>query len=290
MHDAHAWIASGQHFTTADGHRIFHRRQGRGPTVLLLHGFPTWSHDWAPIVPRLVDDFDVIALDFLGYGASDKPRDGGFTVEASASLVTELCAHLGVSSLHLVAHDVGALVAQALLDRPERGFAIESLHLLNASVFAAAYRPTRLQRLLLRPWVGPCLARLIGPSQVRRGLDRVRGPDHALGDAEFDALWHGIALQDGHRLAHRHVQYIDERTANAQRWERALCEFKGPIQLLWGLADPVSGAAALALAREHLPHAQVTAFEDVGHFPASEAPTRVAEALHAALSDVAVSA
>jgi pimeloyl-ACP methyl ester carboxylesterase len=68
------WIAENDTLVTRRGHRIAFRRRGVGPTVLMLHGFPTWSYDYAEVASDLARDHDVITLDFLGYGASDKPN------------------------------------------------------------------------------------------------------------------------------------------------------------------------------------------------------------------------
>lgn len=62
------------------GHRIAFRRRGQGPVVLVLHGFPTWSYDYAEVANDLARDHDVITLDFLGYGASDKPNPYEYSV------------------------------------------------------------------------------------------------------------------------------------------------------------------------------------------------------------------
>jgi pimeloyl-ACP methyl ester carboxylesterase len=75
------------------------------PTVLLLHGFPTWSYDYAEVASDLARDHDVITLDFLGYGASDKPNPYQYSVAESADIVEDLAAHLGVKSTRLLIHD-----------------------------------------------------------------------------------------------------------------------------------------------------------------------------------------
>jgi pimeloyl-ACP methyl ester carboxylesterase len=61
----------------------------------MLHGFPTWSYDYAAVAHDLERDHDVVTLDFLGYGASDKPKPYDYSVAESADIVEELVAHLG---------------------------------------------------------------------------------------------------------------------------------------------------------------------------------------------------
>ena len=89
--------------------------------------------------------------------------------------------------------------------------------MLNCGIVFTAYRPTRLQKLLILPVIGKLLARRITANRFRSALDAVRGS--RLTDAEFDNLWHGVARHDGHKLAHLHIRYNAERVAHHRRWE-----------------------------------------------------------------------
>jgi len=279
---AQEWIDQCETLISRSGHRIAFRRRGQGPTVLMLHGFPTWSYDYAEVADDLASDHDVITLDFLGYGASDKPRPYEYSVAESADVVEDLVAHLHLDSVRLVIHDYGGIVGQELIDRAHAGrlgFTIDSLVVLNSGIVYSAYRPTRLQKLLILPVIGRLLAGRITPGRFRSALDAVRGS--RLTDAEFDELWHGVSRQDGHKLAHLLIRYNAERAAHHRRWEKALADWDGPLRLVWGLDDPVSGRHVLERAITVLPHAEVTELHGVGHFPQSEAPQAVAAAVRA---------
>ncbi|MEE6175316.1 alpha/beta fold hydrolase [Mycobacterium sp. 050134] len=248
--------------------------------MLLLHGFPTWSYDYAALAGDLARDHDVITLDFLGYGASDKPNPYDYSVAESADTVEDLAAHLGMHAATLVVHDYGGIVGQELADRANRGrlsFTIDRLVVLNCGIVYSAYRPTRLQRLLIMPVVGRLLAARVDAARVRSGLDAVRGS--RLTDTEFDDLWLGMSRDGGHKLAHLLIRYNAERATHHRRWEAALAEWNGPLQLVWGLDDPVSGRHVLDRATEVLPRASVTELPGVGHYPQSEAATAVAAAI-----------
>jgi pimeloyl-ACP methyl ester carboxylesterase len=277
---AREWIDQCETLISRRGHRIAYRRRGQGPTVLMLHGFPTWSYDYADVANDLATDHDVITLDFLGYGASDKPNPYEYSVAESADVVEDLVAQLHLDSVCLVIHDYGGIVGQELIDRAQAGrlgFTIDSLLVLNSGIVYSAYRPTRLQKLLILPVVGRLLAGRITPGRFRSALDGVRGS--RLTDTEFDDLWYGVARQGGHQLAHLHIRYNAERAAHHHRWEKALMDWDGPLHLVWGLDDPVSGHHVLERAIAILPHAEVTELHGVGHFPQSEAPQAVAAAV-----------
>lgn len=278
---AREWVAGGVRFTNSAGHRIFYRRAGSGPTLVLLHGFPTWSFDYAEVATDLAADHDVIAVDFLGFGASDKPRRHRYTVAGSADLVEELLGHLGIDQATLVVHDYGAIVGQELLDRRRASrltFDAAGVHLLNCGIVYSAYRPTRAQKILANPVLGPVVSRGLDKAKWSGLLNSVRG-DRKLTDAEFDQVWYGIALEDGHKLAHRHIRYNAERDVHHRRWQSALEIYDGPLHLIWGLDDPVSGEAVLREAMAVLPAAIVTELPGVGHFPQVEVPAEVSRAI-----------
>lgn len=274
------WISENDILISRRGHRIAYRQRGAGPTILLLHGFPTWSYDYVEVAKDLARDHDVLTLDFLGYGASDKPDPYNYSVAESADTVEDLVTHVGADSLHLVVHDYGGIVGQELVDRANRGrlpFAIESLTVLNSGIVYSAYRPTRLQKLLITPVVGKLVARAVTAGRVRSGLDAVRGS--TLTDDEFGELWNGISRHNGHKLSHLLIKYNAERAIHHQRWETALASWKGPLRLVWGLDDPVSGHHVLERAVEILPHAKVTELPGVGHYPQAESPQAVIAAV-----------
>jgi pimeloyl-ACP methyl ester carboxylesterase len=274
------WIAENDTLVSRRGHRIAFRRRGEGPTVLLLHGFPTWSYDYAEVASDLARDHDVITFDFLGYGASDKPNPYEYSVAESADIVEDLAAHLGVKSARLVIHDYGGIVGQELVDRANRGqlgFAIDSIVMLNCGIVYSAYRPTRQQKLLIKPVVGKLLASRVSAARVRSLLDAVRGS--RLTDTEFDDLWLGMSRQNGQKLWHLLIKYNAERQVHHRRWEAALASWDGPLHLVWGLEDPVSGRHVLQQAVKVLPQATVTELAGVGHYPQSEAPQAVAAAV-----------
>jgi pimeloyl-ACP methyl ester carboxylesterase len=280
---AQEWIDQNENLTSRRGHRISFRRDGEGPTLLLLHGFPTWSYDYADIADDLARDHDVVTVDFLGYGASDKPNPYQYSVAESADTVEDLVGHLQLDSVLVVAHDYGGIVAQELIDRTLAGalpFTVSGLVMLNSGIVYSAYRPTRLQKLLRVPLVGKLIAGRVTEGRFRSALDGVRAVKST--DAEFENLWHGVSLRDGHKLAHLLIGYNAERAVHHRRWENALASWAGPLRLVWGLDDPVSGRHVLEQAKLALPRATVTELHGVGHYPQSEAPQAVLAAVRSA--------
>ncbi len=152
------WHTQGEYLSLL-GHQIFCVDQGQqnGPTIVLLHGFPTSSWDWQPIWGALATDFRVIALDMLGFGFSDKPDNRNYSIHGQADLVEALVKAKGLKSLHVLAHDYGDKVTQDLLARQLEGSSCGqwlSCCFLNGGLFPETHRALLTQRLLLSPFGG----------------------------------------------------------------------------------------------------------------------------------------
>jgi pimeloyl-ACP methyl ester carboxylesterase len=94
------------------GAKVHYTMAGRGPTVILLHGYAETSRMWMPILPVLAQRFTVIAPDLPGIGDSAIPVDG-LDMKSAAIRVHELVRSLGISKARVVGHDIGLMVAYA---------------------------------------------------------------------------------------------------------------------------------------------------------------------------------
>ncbi|XP_025785372.1 mesoderm-specific transcript homolog protein isoform X3 [Lynx rufus] len=247
----HSWKSSGKFFTYK-GLRIFYQDSvgvvGSPEIVVLLHGFPTSSYDWYKIWEGLTLRFHrVIALDFLGFGFSDKPRPHHYSIFEQASIVEALLRHLGLQNrrINLLSHDYGDIVAQELLYRFKQNrsgrLTIKSLCLSNGGIFPETHRPLLLQKLLKDGGVlSPILTRLMNFFVFSRGL----------------------------------LQYINQRKKFRRRWVGALASVTIPIHFIYGPLDPVNPYPEfLELYRKTLPRSTVSILDDhISHYPQLEDP------------------
>jgi pimeloyl-ACP methyl ester carboxylesterase len=270
-----------------DGRRIHvFGRDGRGPLLLCLHGFPSSSYDWRALL-ELETDHAVLAPDFLGFGLSEKPRDHDYTLHWQADLVEELVRRESKSSpVFIVAHDMGTSVATELLARDLEGsleMELAGALLLNGSMVQDAASPTLGQRLL-RSAVGPLFSRLSSERFFRQQFGSIFSPDHPLTDEEAEDQWALVCAARGRTLNHKTIRYMEERFRHAERWYGALREWAKPLSLAWGMLDPVATERVLDAVVDLSPAATVTRFDDLGHYPQIEDPERVAGVLRTAVS------
>ncbi|WP_024556157.1 alpha/beta fold hydrolase [Franconibacter pulveris 1160] len=112
-------------FTEADGIRVFYREAGApsNPTLLLLHGFASSSHQFRELIPLLADKFHLVAPDLPGFGFTDVPteRNYRYTFDAFGETLTAFVDALGLERYALYVFDYGAPAGLRLaLNYPER--------------------------------------------------------------------------------------------------------------------------------------------------------------------------
>jgi pimeloyl-ACP methyl ester carboxylesterase len=120
-------------YQTVGKYKIAYRRAGSGVPMLLVHGITTYSFIWRNLIPRRKDNFDVIAVDLLGCGESDKPPGVDYSISAQADLLIEFMDSLGIQTFHLVAHDIGGGVAQIISVRAKER--VLDLALINSIAY-----------------------------------------------------------------------------------------------------------------------------------------------------------
>jgi len=97
---------------SVNGVRINYKIGGKGPVVVLLHGYTQTSHMWLPLMPLLATSHTVIAPDLRGIGGSERTKDG-YDKKTMAKDVRELVRQLGHEKVQVVGHDIGLMVAYA---------------------------------------------------------------------------------------------------------------------------------------------------------------------------------
>jgi pimeloyl-ACP methyl ester carboxylesterase len=260
------------------------RQSGEGPLLLLLHGFPSSSFDWRPLL-ELLPGANVLAFDFLGFGLSDKPRDSDYSLFWQADLTEELVRrHSAARPVFVLAHDMGTSVANELMAREIEGkleMELAGILLFNGSMVLEAASPTPAQRAL-RSRLGPLVARLSSERFFRHQFGSVFSAAHPLSEEEAADQWSLVCHNGGRTLGHRLVSYMDQRETYAERWQGAIREWDGALSLAWGMLDPVATTAVLAALRELRPGVAVSELDELAHYPQIEDPRAIARALDSA--------
>ena len=269
------------------GRRIHVFQQGgEGTPILLLHGFPSSSFDWQPMLESLPGR-RVLAFDFLGFGLSDKPKDHTYSLMWQADLTEELVRrNYPDEAVFLVAHDMGTSVSTELFARDLRGglgFEMTGAMLFNGSMVLEKATLTRSQKLLRGP-LGPLASRLASRRLFAREFGAIFSPGHPLTSQEAADQWSLICHKGGRKLGYELIHYLEERAKLTGRWHGAIRDWPGELSFAWGELDPVATTAVLDAVLDLRPGAAVQRFPKLGHYPQIEDPAAIAAAIERAPS------
>ena len=255
--------------------RMHYVDEGRGETLLFVHGTPTWSFEWRHLIRAFAPTHRCLAPDHLGFGLSDRPRDFAYTPEAHARNLADFVDRIDPGPFTLIVHDYGGPIGLPLcIHRPEL---VKRLVIINTWLWSFAgdrdmelkgrvaaspvtrwlYRRANMSLTIITPQAYADRAKLT-PEIHRQYLERFPDPwsreavlwtlaRELLGSSRYyDGLW----------------QARDKLTGR-------------PALIVWGLKDTAFGPHLLARWKTALPSARVAALDKVGHWPHEEAPERV---------------
>lgn len=271
-----------------DGVEVAYRDEGRGPTVIFVHGTPSSSAEFADVFARLRSSFRCIAIDHLGFGESAKPAAADYSIAAHRARLGALMKHLGVRDYHLVVHDFGGAIALPLaLEQPEH---VLSITLMNTWLWPLEQTEPALrwQRPLLRSSVMRYLYRRWNFSA--RVLVKAAWGTHRPLSREQHGRYQQAFRTPGERegtVAFLQA-LVDPRNPAWTLTDRLKALSGHRLLLLWGSGDRVVTTKTLRRWREIFPSARVVELAAVGHFVSDEAPELVAGALLNLLSDGAM--
>lgn len=98
-------------YVDINGIRVHYIDEGAGETILCLHGEPTWSYLYRKMIPGLARKYRVIAMDFIGFGRSDKYIDKeAYSFKMHKDTLTSFIQTLDLGGINLVVHDWGGLI------------------------------------------------------------------------------------------------------------------------------------------------------------------------------------
>ena len=262
-----------------------------GPEVhaplLVLHGFPTSSFDYAAVLDGLRAGRRVLLFDMLGYGLSDKP-DQAYTIALQADVAAAFVGALGLDRVALLSHDMGDTVGGELLARRAEGswlVEVTQRVVTNGSIYIRQAHLTNGQLLLLglpdeklQPG-NPINAATL--TQSLRDTFSSATPLVPGGWSEdpVPAAAAQIVRADGHRVLPRLIRYIEERRVNERRFTGAIESDPSPLHVVWGLDDPIAVPSMVDTLLAARPDATAVRLERVGHYPMVESPSRFLDAL-----------
>ncbi|HDJ1441396.1 TPA: alpha/beta hydrolase [Serratia rubidaea] len=259
-------------YADADGVRIFYREAGdpQNPTLLLVHGFASSSHQFRELIPLLADKFHLVAPDLPGFGFSEIPaeRQYRYSFDALGQTLTQFVEALGLESYALYVFDYGAPAGLRLaLNHPERvtGFISQNGNAYLEGL-GDAWAPIRAY------WQDASAENRQAVNDAVLNLAGIRWQYlHGVPDPERVApeTWHLDALLL-ERPGNKDIQldlFLDYAN-NLKRYPDFQAFFRQaqlPTLIIWGKNDPFFIPPGAEAFRRDNPHAVVELL-DTGHF------------------------
>jgi len=286
--------ATSLHKVEAEGVKVFYRAAGdpSAPVVLLLHGFPTSSFMFRELIPRLADQFRVIAPDLPGFGFTEVPEERKYTYsfDALARTIEAFTDALGLNRYAIYVFDYGAPTGFRLaMARPERVTAIVSQ---NGNAYEAglgdAWAPIR------KYWAEPTAE---NREVIRQNVLTLEGTrwqyTHGVANPESvapESYTLDVALLE--RKGNKDIQldlFLDY-ASNVKlypKFQEYFRKSQPPLLAIWGKHDPFFIPAGAEAYKKDLPNAKVQ-FLDTGHFATETHVVEIAAAIREFLETTGV--
>lgn len=258
---------------------LYYEEQGRGPTVLLLHGLGESSFTWYEIVPRLAERHRVIALDLKGFGRSEKPHDEDYTADDQAALVARFIVAMKLDGVSLVGHSFGGTVALKTALAPE---IIGTQRVRRIAAIGAPALPGSTAPhldLVKLPAVPDLVAQALSPEFLARVLLR-----EAMGGKD-DVNEQTI---EGYAAPYRepeamHAFLATARSIVEEKDEKAVAkrlkQLSLPVLVVWCRKDPIVPLRAGRKLAATLPSARLRIIDGCHHLPQHERPGALVKVL-----------
>jgi pimeloyl-ACP methyl ester carboxylesterase len=262
------------HEIRLDGHRYHYLDEGSGPTLLFVHGNPTWSFAFRNLIKALAPNFRVLAVDHIGCGFSDKPQSYPYRLAQHVENLERFVTGLDLANITLFAHDWGGAIGLGVAGRmPER---FTRFVLFNTAAFRSRRMPLRIGICRI-PGLGALGVRglnLFSQAALRMAVAR---PDRLTAAVRRGYLapygnWHDriavLRFVQDIPLSPAHPSY-----ATLVSIEESLAKLVDrPMLLIWGERDWCFTTEFLDEFHRRFPQAETLRLPDAGHYVFEDAP------------------
>ncbi|MEV7397888.1 alpha/beta hydrolase [Aeromicrobium sp. NPDC092404] len=245
--------------------RLAYTRKGSGEPLLLIHGIGHRRQAWDPVMDRLAESYDVVAVDLAGFGESEPYPDGtAYTMDNACRIIGENLQEWGITRPHVVGNSLGGAIA---LEMGARGMARSVTALSPAGFFRNL--GDRLQALVL---LLVLRVAALAPMPILKAVShsafgrRVAGLSLYSHPERFDntaVLGDAIALKQARAFG---------GTLKAGVHYKFTSSVSVPTTIAWATRDRILRFGQSALAQERLPQAKHVALPHCGHVPMIDDP------------------
>ena len=251
--------------------------EGKGETLLFVHGTPSWSFDFRNVIKKLKGNYRCVAIDHMGFGLSDKPEHYDYSTQNHSRTLEKFVLDRQLDDITLVVHDFGGPIGLNFAIRhPEK---IKKIVVFNSWLWSSEKDPDylKLKKILNSPLL-PFLYRYLNFSPkfiLPSSFGEQKLPKKLL--KQYTRPFADKSQRNG-ALAFARSLLRDQEWFE-ELWHTRQAISDKPTLFIWGMKDPVIPPRHLEKFRSGFPRSKTTKLETCGHFPQEEQPEKVAAAI-----------
>lgn len=259
--------------------------RGHKETLIFLHGFADSKDNFYDAGHYLAQHFNLICPDLPGFGKSSKLRGDRYNLENYAEWIADFANTIGLDSFHLAGNSLGgAVAAQLAIDH---GHLVKSLTLVDpAGVFYedqySLHHELFSGRVIFDIQNRQHFEYFLHRVYYRNILLPAPVKDHFFKEFKRHSRWHRKILGD----LFEGLKSIDDPNLYKTALNNRLQHIKADTLILWGDEDTLFPYQTAYLMKEHMPHAKLHFFTDVGHCPQVESPRMFSRVLRKFVSEL----
>ncbi|MFZ4508311.1 MAG: alpha/beta fold hydrolase [Fimbriimonas sp.] len=279
----HSQAQTTYHFAQVDGHKVFYREAGpkNAKTIVLLHGFPSSSHMFRDLIPKLATKYHVVAPDYIGFGYSDVPSRASFayTFANLASITDKLLAQTGNTRYTLYVQDyggpVGFRLATAHHERVE-GLIVQNSNAYLEGISKLAFGVLAEFGKNRNAETEKPVRGLLGYEGIKYGY--VQGSPNPAAISPDSYTFDNALFQAKPENEEIQLDLFADYQSNVAlypQWQAYFRKYQPRTLIVWGKGDPfftVAGSKAYARDLKHV----VYNLYDAGHFALEEKGPEIA--------------
>lgn len=260
-----------------NGQKLHFIDEGKGETILFVHGTPSWSFDYRNVMKNLKENFRCVAIDHIGFGLSDKPEHYDYTTQNHSKTLEKFVIEKQLSNITLVVHDFGGPIGlNFAIQHPEK---IKNLIILNSWLWSSENDADYIQlKKVLKSPLLPFLYRYLnfsprfilpqsfGDKKLRRDLLK-----------QYTKPFADKTQRNGVLSFAKSLLY-DQKWFE-ELWNKRISISDKPTLFIWGMKDSLIKPHNLEKFQSGFTNFKTVQLETSGHFPQEEQPEKIINAI-----------